>query len=82
MVRTATYETETENYTSAADALNLFYKEYDTNCAGYTIMIDGFNVDLTTKDENDNEGAYEQNGVIALYNSDEQKKREEMEQAK
>ncbi|MCI8310094.1 MAG: hypothetical protein HFJ45_08070 [Clostridia bacterium] len=82
MVKTATYETETENYPSAADALNLFYKEYDTNCAGYTIMLDGFTVDLTTKDENDNEGAYEKNDVVALYKSEEEEKRKEMEQAK
>lgn len=67
---------------TAAKALNLFYKEYDTNCAGYTIMIDGFNVDLQTVDENDNAGAYEKNDVVALYNSKEEKKRIAMEQAK
>jgi hypothetical protein len=80
MVSSATYESET-NY-SAAEALNLFYKEYDGNCAGYTIMIDGFNVDLTTTDEDGNEGFYEQNEVVALYNSETQKERENMEQAK
>jgi hypothetical protein len=67
---------------SAAEALNLFYKEYDTNCAGYRVMIDGIDVDLTLEDDDNNEGVYEQNEVTALYRSSEETKRKAMEQAK
>ena len=68
---------EKDKYDTPEEALNLFYKEYEKNCAGYRIMIDGFNVDLTLED-----GDYTQNDVAVLYNTKEQKKREAIEQAK
>ena len=70
------YETETDY--ELAEALNLFYKEYEDVCAGYTVMIDGFDVDLET----DPEGVYEQNEVHALYNSGQMEIRKNREQAK
>lgn len=66
----------------AANGLNLFYEEYEETCAGYTITIDGFKVDLNTTDDEGNNGTYEQNEVMALYNSAEQERREENEQLK
>ena len=46
------------------------------------ITIDGFKVDLNTTDGEGNNGAYEQNEVMALYNSEEQEEREANEQSK
>ena len=46
------------------------------------ITIDGFKVDLNTTDDEGNNGSYEQNEVMALYNSDEQEEREANEQSK
>ena len=72
------------NY-EAWEALNLFYDEYKDVCEGYTIMIDGIDVDLSVKDgegEDAKEGDYEKNEVHALYNTKEQKDREDKEQAK
>lgn len=66
----------------AAKGLNLFYKEYSNVCAGYTIMIDGFDVNLEATDDEGNNGKYKQNEIMALYNSNEQRKREEQEQLK
>ena len=92
------YKTETEY--SLADALDLFYKEYSDVCTqngeGYTITIDGFDVDLLCLGEDEdissltneeikdklNDGAYSQNEVHALYNSEQEKIRKEREQAK
>ncbi len=67
---------------AAADGLNLFFDEYEDTCAGFTITIDGFKVDLNTTDDGGNNGTYEQNEVMALYNSEEQENREEEEQKK
>ena len=75
-------DTEDIDNQAAADGLNLFYDEYEETCAGFTITIDGFKVDLNTTDDEGNNGTYEQNEVMALYNSAEQEKREENEQAK
>ena len=92
------YETETQY--NVAQALDLFYKEYSDVCIqdsiGYTITIDGFDVDLLCLEEDEdlssltdeeikdklNSGSYTKNEVHALYNSEQQKIREEREQAK
>ena len=66
----------------ASEGLNLFYEEYEETCAGFVITIDGFKVDLNTTDDEGNNGSYEQNEVMALYNSDEQEEREANEQSK
>lgn len=100
------HETERYGYRSStqytlAEALDLFYREYSDVCIdedykGYTITIDGFDVDLlyTGEDESAsgslgsdvqeklNNGVYKQNEVHALYNSEEMAKLEEIEQAK
>ena len=75
-------DTEDIDNAAAAEGLNLFYDEYEDTCAGFTITIDGFKVDLNTTDEEGNNGKYEQNEVVALYNSQEQEEREENEQKK
>ena len=75
-------DTEDIDNAAAAEGLNLFYDEYEDTCAGFTITIDGFKVDLNTTDEEGNNGKYEQNEVMALYNSQEQEEREENEQKK
>ena len=75
-------DTEDIDNAAAAEGLNLFYDEYEDTCAGFTITIDGFKVDLNTTDEEGNNGKYEQNEVVALYNSEEQEEREENEQKK
>lgn len=66
----------------AAKGLNLFAEEYEDVCNGYTIMIDGFDVDLNTTDDEGNNGFYEQNEIMQLYNSDEVAERVENEQFK
>lgn len=75
-------DTENVDNEAAAEGLNLFYDEYEENCSGYTITIDGFKVDLNATDSEGNNGVYEQNEVYALYNSEEQGRREEIEQKK
>ncbi len=75
-------DTEGIDNEAAANGLNLFFDEYEETCAGFTITIDGFKVDLNTTDDEGNNGTYEQNEVMALYNSAEQEEREENEQAK
>ena len=42
-------DTEDIDNAAAAEGLNLFYDEYEDTCAGFTITIDGFKVDLNTK---------------------------------
>ena len=80
------YETETK-FKEPQDALNLFYDEYEDVCEGYTIMIDGFDVDLSLVDgEGDDakEGEYKQDedSIMLLWNSSEQEERKKEEQAK
>ena len=77
------YETET-TYQNVEDALNLFYDEYKGVCEGYTIMIDGIDVDLSLTDgtEENKAGAYTQNKPKSLYNSGEYEIRLAKEQAK
>ena len=75
-------DTENMETEDIVDGLNLFYEEYEDTCAGFIITIDGFKVDLNTVDEEENNGSYEQNEVAALYNSEEQSKRERNEQLK
>lgn len=82
MVADNSQDTEDIDAKSAADGLNLFYKEYDTVCAGYTVMIDGFDVDLSIQDDEGKNGAYEENEVMALYNDGEEDARRAQEEAK
>ena len=70
------YEPST-SFDTVAKALNLFYKEYEDVCDGYTITIDGFDVDLSIEG-----GSYKENEVHALYNSGQMEIRKEREKAK
>ncbi len=58
------------------DDLNLFYREYTGVCEGYTIMIDGIDVDLS------GDGFYEQNRVYGIANTQELAERKEIEARK
>lgn len=73
-----------------AKGLNSFYEEYEANdCGGYILMIDGLDIDelkggfssMSTEDYN-KLCSYSKNEVHALYNSKEEKKREDLEELK
>ena len=76
-----------ENYVPGNDKLNLFYDEYRDVCEGYTIMIDGFDVDLSINGgeyvfDKEVENISDSKKIPALYNSTERDKRVEKEQYK
>lgn len=88
------YGYETETSYGVAEALDLFYKEYEDVCDGYVITIDGFDVDLSTgydpeKDDEieGNQGVYkkmsdEELKHYALFNSAQYTLKQDKEQAK
>ena len=83
-----------EDMDKAVDGLNSFYEEYKDQCSGYILMIDGIDIsDLKNEfsgltDEEGNTVKYEDlcqyraEELTALYNSKEQKRREEEAEAK
>ncbi len=71
------YETTSEGYETPESALNLFYDEYENVCAGYTIMIDGIDVDLSLTSSDSGSPDLEPNEGEELEESEEPEESEE-----
>jgi len=82
MVNNNSKDIEDLSDADTAKYLNYFYEEYEDVCAGFTVMIDGFDFDLSTQDSEGNNGSYEQNEVAQLYNRGEQTQRTVKEENK